>query len=95
MPALWPSILAAGLLVFAFSFDDFVLSFFTTGEDLQPLPVRIWSAIRFGLSPTINAIGTLMMVVSLSAIALAIADPAPLRPPRERDQGADGGGGLG
>jgi spermidine/putrescine transport system permease protein len=75
VPALWPSILAAGLLVFAFSFDDFVLSFFTTGEDLQPLPVRIWSAIRFGLDPTINAIGTLMMVVSLSAIALAIALP--------------------
>ena len=75
VPALWPSILAAGLLVFAFSFDDFVLSFFTTGEDLQPLPVRIWSAIRFGLSPTINAIGTLMMVVSLSAIALAVLLP--------------------
>jgi spermidine/putrescine transport system permease protein/putrescine transport system permease protein len=75
IPALWPSVLAAGLLVFAFSFDDFVLSFFTTGEDLQPLPVRIWSAIRFGLSPTINAVGTLMMVVSLSAIALAIALP--------------------
>ena len=75
VPALWPSILAAGLLVFAFSFDDFVLSFFTTGEDLQPLPVRIWSAIRFGLSPTINAIGTLMMVISLSAIALAVLLP--------------------
>ncbi len=75
VPALWPSILAAGLLVFAFSFDDFVLSFFTTGEDLQPLPVRIWSAIRFGLDPTINAIGTLMMVVSLSAIGLAVMLP--------------------
>jgi spermidine/putrescine transport system permease protein/putrescine transport system permease protein len=75
VPALWPAVLAAGLLVFAFSFDDFVLSFFTTGEDLQPLPVRIWSAIRFGLSPTINAIGTLMMVVSLSALALAVALP--------------------
>ncbi len=61
--------------MFAFSFDDFVLSFFTTGEDLQPLPVRIWSAIRFGLSPTINAIGTLMMVVSLAAIGLALALP--------------------
>ena len=75
VPALWPSVLAAGLLVFAFSFDDFVLSFFTTGEDLQPLPVRIWSAIRFGLDPTINAIGTLMMVVSLSAIGLAVLLP--------------------
>ncbi len=75
VPALWPSVVAAGLLTFAFSFDDFVLSFFTTGEDLQPLPVRIWSAIRFGLSPTINAIGTLMMVVSLSTIALAVLLP--------------------
>ncbi|HEY8000388.1 MAG: ABC transporter permease [Vicinamibacteria bacterium] len=75
VPALWPSVVAAALLVFAFSFDDFVLSFFTTGEDLQPLPVRIWSAIRFGLSPTINAIGTLMMVVSLTAIAIAVVLP--------------------
>jgi spermidine/putrescine transport system permease protein/putrescine transport system permease protein len=75
VPALWPSVLAAGLLTFAFSFDDFVLSFFTTGEDVQPLPVRIWSAIRFGLSPTINAIGTWMMVVSLTTIGLAIALP--------------------
>ena len=75
VPALWPAVVAAGLLVFAFSFDDFVLSFFTTGEDLQPLPVRIWSAIRFGLDPTINAIGTLMMIVSLSTIGLAIAIP--------------------
>lgn len=75
IPALWPAVVAAGLLCFAFSFDDFVLSFFTTGEDLQPLPVRIWSAIRFGLSPTINAIGTLMMVVSLTTIALAVAIP--------------------
>ncbi len=75
IPALWPSVLAAGLLVFAFSFDDFVLSFFTTGEESQPLPVRIWSAIRFQVSPTINAIGTLMMVVSLSAIALAVLLP--------------------
>ena len=53
------------LLVFALSFDDFVLSFFTTGESPQPLPVRIWSAIRFGVTPTINAIGTLMLAISI------------------------------
>jgi spermidine/putrescine transport system permease protein len=75
LPGLWPAIVAAGLLVFALSFDDFVLSFFTTGEDVQPLPVRIWSAIRFGISPTINAIGTLMMVVSVAAIGLALLIP--------------------
>ena len=75
VPGLWPAVVAAGLLVFALSFDDFVLSFFTTGEDAQPLPVRIWSAIRFGVSPTINAIGTLMMAVSLTAVVAAVLLP--------------------
>jgi spermidine/putrescine transport system permease protein len=72
LPALWPAVLAAGLLVFALSFDDFVLSYFTTGESPQPLPVRIWSAIRFGVTPTINAIGTLMLAISLLAVGLAL-----------------------
>ncbi len=75
LPALWPAILAAALIVFALSFDDFVLSFFTTGETPQPLPVRIYSALRFGISPTINAVGTVMMLVSASFIVLAIALP--------------------
>jgi ABC-type spermidine/putrescine transport system permease subunit II len=52
-----------------------VLSFFTTGETPQPLPVRIYSALRFGISPTINAIGTLTLLVSVSFIALAIVLP--------------------
>ena len=75
LPALWPAILAAGMLVFVLSFDDFVLSFFTTGESPQPLPVRIYSALRFGISPTINAIGTLMLLVSVAFIALAVLLP--------------------
>ena len=75
LPALWPAILAAAMLVFVLSFDDFVLSFFTTGEDPQPLPVRIYSALRFGISPTINAIGTLMLAVSAVLIAIAILLP--------------------
>jgi spermidine/putrescine transport system permease protein/putrescine transport system permease protein len=75
LPALWPAILAAGLIVFALSFDDFVLSFFTTGETPQPLPVRIYSALRFGISPTINAVGTIMMIVSATFILLAVLLP--------------------
>ena len=58
LPALWPAIIASALLIFALSFDDFVLSFFTTGESPTPLPVQIYSSIRFGVTPTINAIGT-------------------------------------
>jgi spermidine/putrescine transport system permease protein len=75
LPALWPAVLAAGLLVFALSFDDFVLSFFTTGESPQPLPVRIWTQIRFGVRPTINAIGTFMLVISVLSIGLALLIP--------------------
>jgi spermidine/putrescine transport system permease protein len=75
LPALWPAVLAAGLLVFALSFDDFVLSFFTTGESPQPLPVRIWTQIRFGVRPTINAIGSFMLVVSVLSIGLALLIP--------------------
>jgi spermidine/putrescine transport system permease protein len=75
LPALWPAIIAAGLLCFALSFDDFVLSFFTTGESPQPLPVRIWTQIRFGVRPTINAIGTFMLVISTLSIGLALLLP--------------------
>jgi ABC-type spermidine/putrescine transport system permease subunit II len=90
LPALWPAIVAAALLVFALSFDDFVLSFFTTGTSPQPLPVRIWSSIRFGVTPTINAIGTLMMLISLATIALAVALPRLVG--RRDDRGALLGG---
>jgi spermidine/putrescine transport system permease protein len=75
LPALWPAVIAAGLLVFALSFDDFVLSFFTTGESPQPLPVRIWTQIRFGVRPTINAIGTFMLLISTLSIGLALLLP--------------------
>ncbi len=75
LPALWPAIFAAGLLIFALSFDDFVISFFTTGESPTPLPVQIYSSIRFGVRPTINAVGTLMLVVSFAILAVAVMLP--------------------
>lgn len=75
LPALWPSILAAAILVFAIVFDDFVLAAFTSGTQDQPLSVRIYSAIRFGIRPSINAVGTLMLVGSVALIALALVLP--------------------
>lgn len=72
LPALWPAILASGLLVFVLSFDDFVTSFYTTGSGTPPLPVRIYSMIRYSVSPEINAIGTLMMVITLAAVLVAL-----------------------
>ena len=75
LPALVPALIASGLLVFALVFDDFVLAFFTTGVDPQPLPVRIYSSIRFGVSPSINAVGTLMLAVSALLIVVALLLP--------------------
>ena len=75
LPALWPAILASALLIFALSFDDFVISFFTTGESPTPLPVQIYSSIRFGVTPTINAIGTSMLAISFLVLAVAVALP--------------------
>lgn len=75
LPALLPAVLASALLIFALVFDDFVLAYFTTGVDPQPLSVRIYSAIRFGLQPTINAVGTLMLAASIALIALALFIP--------------------
>jgi spermidine/putrescine transport system permease protein/putrescine transport system permease protein len=75
LPALWPAIIASALLIFALSFDDFVIAFFTTGEDPTPLSVQIYSSIRFGVRPTINAVGTFMLLFSFLLVALAIALP--------------------
>ncbi|GGN49289.1 ABC transporter permease [Streptomyces albiflavescens] len=75
LPALLPAVLAGAVLVFALVFDDFVLAYFTTGVDPQPLSVRIYSAIRFGVQPTINAVGTLMLAGSIALIALALFIP--------------------
>ncbi|TQS44884.1 ABC transporter permease [Cryptosporangium phraense] len=65
LPQLAPAIVGAALLVFVLSFDDFVTSTFTTGAGTSPLPVYIYGAIKFGLSPEINAVGSLMLLVTL------------------------------
>ncbi|MGD0700122.1 MAG: ABC transporter permease [Trebonia sp.] len=64
LPQIRSAIVGAALLVFVLSFDDFVTSYLTSGVGTPPLPVYIYSMIKFGLSPEINAIGTLMVAVS-------------------------------
>jgi spermidine/putrescine transport system permease protein len=72
IPALLPAILASGLLVFLLSFDDFVTSFFTSGSGTAPLPVRIYSLVRYQITPEINAVGTTMVAISLLLALLAV-----------------------
>lgn len=73
LPLLWPAIIASGLLVFVMSFDDFVTSYFVSGIGIVPLPVRIYSAIHNGVTPEINAVGTVMMVITISIVLVALA----------------------
>jgi ABC-type spermidine/putrescine transport system permease subunit II len=60
------------LLLFVMSFDDFVTSYFVSGVDLEPLPIRIYTMIHFGVTPEINAIGTIMMLVTISIVLVAL-----------------------
>lgn len=73
LPQLLPALAGSAMLVFVLSFDDFVVSLFLSGTGTSPLPVRIYSMLRFGLTPEINAIATLMMVVSIVVGVGAVA----------------------
>lgn len=64
LPLLGPALLAASLLVFIISFDDFILSFFCSGASTQTLPMYIFSMIRTGASPVVSALSTLLLAVS-------------------------------
>ncbi len=69
-PVLRPAIAASFLLALTLSIDDFVISFFTAGPESTTLPIYIWSAIRKGITPEINAIATLM-IAAVFLIAMA------------------------
>ncbi|HWT97302.1 MAG TPA: ABC transporter permease [Terriglobales bacterium] len=70
LPQLLPGIVAGFLLSFTFSFDDFVIAFFVAGSK-NTLPIYVFSSIRRGVTPEINAIGTMVMVFSLSLLVIA------------------------
>jgi spermidine/putrescine transport system permease protein len=63
------SLLAAGLLIFTLSLDEIAVSFFLIGRD-NTLPLEIWSRLRRGITPEINAISTLMLLFSILTILI-------------------------
>tara|TARA_B100000575_G_C22721245_1_gene433617 strand:+ start:130 stop:621 length:492 start_codon:yes stop_codon:yes gene_type:complete len=70
LPLIFPSIIAAWLLSFTLSFDDLVIASFVSGPGSSTLPIVIFSKIRLGVSPEINAIATLM-ILTISGMVLA------------------------
>ena len=77
LPRLAPAIVAGAMLSFTFSFDDVVISNFTSGAGNDTWPLRILSGIRFGLRPDLNAAATMMLAVTLRRARRRRADPAP------------------
>lgn len=65
VPILAPGVVAAALFAFAVSFDQFVISYFLAPPGITTLPVEIYSAIRQGFTPEINAISTIIILVSM------------------------------
>ncbi len=70
LPQTWPAIFAALLLTFTISFDEFIIAWFVCGFD-QTLPVYIYSVIRSGTTPMINAIGAVVFSISLTLVSVA------------------------
>jgi spermidine/putrescine transport system permease protein len=68
LPLLAPGILAGGLLAFTLSVDDFVITFFVAGPGSTTLPIRIYSMIKHGSPPLINALSTLLLLVTFLAV---------------------------
>lgn len=68
LPQLAPGIVAGALLAFTLSLDEFVIAFFTIGNTEQTLPIVIYSMIRFGVTPKINALAAILLLVSFTAV---------------------------
>ena len=71
LPQLLPGIVAGGLLAFTLSIDDFVITFFVTGPGADTLPLYIYSMIRHGTPPVINALSTLLLAATFLLVAVS------------------------
>lgn len=71
LPLIAPGVLAGALLAFTMSIDDFVITFFTAGVDSTTLPLRIYTMIKIAVTPEVNAISTILMLITLLLVTLA------------------------
>jgi putrescine transport system permease protein len=84
LPVISPAILSGWLLAFTISLDDVVITSFTTGPGNTTLPLLIWSKVKLGVTPDVNALATLIVLVV--AIGTAISGLLIARTERQRDR---------
>lgn len=70
LPEITPGILTGALMAFTLSLDDFMVSFFTTGSGVATLSIKIYSMTKRGVSPTINALSSIMFIVLLTIMCI-------------------------
>jgi spermidine/putrescine transport system permease protein len=71
LPLLWPAIFAGWLLSFTLSLDDVIISYFVAGPEFQILPLQIYSMVRSGIKPEINALCSVLFCLTLTLIVLS------------------------
>ena len=71
LPLIMPGVIAGALMAFTLSIDDFVISFFVAGVGSSTLPLQIYSMIKIAVTPEVNAISTLLMLLTLLLIVVA------------------------
>lgn len=64
LPLLKPTLISTGLLIFIISFDDFIVAYFSSGTSFQTLSIYLFSTIRAGISPVVNALSSLLLVLT-------------------------------
>ena len=72
VPHMRPGLLAGALLAFTLSLDDFVITFFTSGPDTVTFPVKVYSMVRFSVTPEVNAASTVLIVITIAVTVLAL-----------------------
>ncbi len=72
IPNLAPAIIAGALLAFTLSLDEFVIAFFTNGPGTPTLPIVIYSMVRFGVTPEINALASIILLFSVAIVVVAL-----------------------
>jgi len=72
LPYMKPGLVAGALLAFTLSLDDFVITFFTAGPDTVTFPVKVYSMVRFSVTPEVNAASTVLLVITLMLTTIAV-----------------------
>ena len=72
LPLLRPALLTSFLLCFLLSFDDFLITFFTSGVGSDTLPIKLYTSMKMGHSPKLNALSSLMIFISIALILVVV-----------------------